>query len=243
MATSLGKVLVIIPTYNEADNVRLIIDRTRAAVPAASILIVDDGSPDGTGSLVAAITQRDDAVALLERDEKAGLGTAYISGFRWGLDRGYDVLVEMDADGSHQPEQLSLLLSALAAADVVLGSRWVGGGTVVNWPRRRHLLSRAANWYAGHALKIDVKDATAGFRAYRARTLECIDLDSVASQGYAFQIDLTRRAAAFGFRIVEVPIEFIERERGRSKMSSVIIREALVRVTSWGWDAWFRRPS
>jgi dolichol-phosphate mannosyltransferase len=235
----IGKVLVVIPTYNESENIRWIVDRTRAAVPEAHILVVDDNSPDGTGKIADEITDLDRHVAVLHRAAKQGLGAGYVAGFRWGMERGYEVLVEMDADGSHQPEQVPSLLRALRNADLVLGSRWVQGGTTVNWPRRRNLLSRAANWYARLALRIDLKDITAGYRAYRRRTLEAIDLGSVVSQGYCFQIDLARRAALNGFKIVEVPIEFIERERGDSKMSGDIIREAMTRVTVWGWSAWF----
>ncbi|HWG97900.1 MAG TPA: polyprenol monophosphomannose synthase [Pilimelia sp.] len=237
----IGKVLVVIPTYNESENIQWIIDRTRAAVPSAHILVADDNSPDGTGDIADAIAERDGNVAVLHRKGKEGLGAAYVAGFRWGLERGYDVLVEMDADGSHQPEQLPLLLAALRDADLAIGSRWVRGGTVVNWPLRRNLLSRCANLYAGTALRVKVKDITAGFRAFRRRTLEGIDLGGVTSQGYCFQIDLTRRAAARGFRIVEVPIEFVERERGHSKMSGAIIREAMSKVTAWGIARWLGR--
>jgi dolichol-phosphate mannosyltransferase len=172
---------------------------------------------------------------------KEGLGAAYIAGFRWGLERGYDVLVEMDADGSHQPEQLPRLLEALEDADLVLGSRYVSGGSVVNWPRHRNIFSRSANLYARVALLVRINDITAGYRAFRRRTLEGIGLDGVESQGYCFQIDMTRRAVANGFRVVEVPITFVERERGHSKMSTAVIREAMVRVTSWGVQRWLGR--
>jgi len=239
----LGKILIVIPTYNESENIQWIIDRARAAVPEAHLLVADDNSPDGTGKIVDGIIEHDPSVFVLHRKGKEGLGAAYIAGFRWGLERGYDVLVEMDADGSHQPEQLPLLLARLREADLVLGSRWVRGGTVVNWPVQRNILSRTANWYARQALRIPVKDITAGYRAFRRATLEGIDLETVISQGYCFQIDLSRRAAARGFRIAEVPIEFVERERGQSKMSSDIIREAMGRVTLWGWSAWLGRPA
>jgi dolichol-phosphate mannosyltransferase len=235
------RVLVIIPTYDEAENIKWIVQRTRSVVPDADILVVDDASPDGTGQLADGLAAVDTRVAVLHKEGKSGLGTAYVSGFGWGIERGYDVLVEMDADGSHQPEQLPQLLAALNGADLVIGSRWVPGGSVVNWPRRREWLSRTANWYARHALRSSVRDITAGFRAYRRRTLESIELAGVSSQGYCFQIDLTRRVSANRMTIVEVPIEFVERERGRSKMSGAIIREAMLRVTVWGWSAWFRR--
>jgi dolichol-phosphate mannosyltransferase len=229
-----GGVLVVIPTYNEADNVELIVDRVRASVPTADVLVVDDNSPDGTGDLADKVADHDTSVHVLHREAKEGLGAAYIAGFAWGLERGYDVLVEMDADGSHLPEQLPRLLDALPSADLVLGSRWVDGGKVVNWPRRRSLLSRGGNTYARLALGIPLRDATGGFRAFRRATLEKIDLDGVSSQGYCFQVDLARRTLAAGMRVVEVPITFVEREYGESKMSGDIVREALVKVTEWG---------
>jgi dolichol-phosphate mannosyltransferase len=173
-------------------------------------------------------------VHVLHRDAKAGLGAAYIAGFRWALAEGYDVLVEMDADGSHQPEELPLLLDALTGADLVLGSRWVPGGTVRNWPRSRELLSRGGNTYARMMLGIGLKDATGGYRAYRASALRAIALDEVGSQGYCFQIDLATRVLQAGLRVVEVPITFVERVHGTSKMSRAIVLEALWRVTVWG---------
>jgi dolichol-phosphate mannosyltransferase len=204
------------------------------SVPAANVLVADDGSPDGTGKIADELAIRDNRVHVLHRTEKAGLGAAYIAGFQWGLERGYDVLVEMDADGSHAPEQLPRLLAALREADLALGSRWVAGGTVVNWPMSRELLSRSANIYTRVALGIPVRDATGGYRAYRRQVLESIDLADVSSQGYCFQVDLAWRAVLAGFRVVEVPITFADRERGESKMSGTIVREALWRVTQWG---------
>jgi dolichol-phosphate mannosyltransferase len=233
-SVEVDRTLVVIPTYNEADNVELIVDRVRASVPSADVLVVDDNSPDGTGELADKVADHDDGVHVLHREAKAGLGAAYLAGFAWGLDRGYDVLVEMDADGSHLPEQLPRLLEALPEADLVLGSRWVPGGRVVNWPRRRAWLSRGGNSYARVALGIPVHDATGGFRAFRSSTLRAIDLDGVSSQGYCFQVDLARRTLDAGFRVVEVPITFVERQYGESKMSGEIVREALVKVTVWG---------
>ena len=227
-------VLVIVPTYQERLNVEEIVARTRAAVPLADVLVVDDASPDGTGALADVLASRDQHVHVLHRQGKEGLGAAYLAGFGWGLDRGYDVLVEMDADGSHQPEQLPRLLVALPGADLVLGSRWVPGGSVLNWPRRRELLSRGGNEYVRRALGIGLRDATGGFRAFRRTTLEKLDLDGVASHGYCFQVDLAWRTVRQGFRVAEVPIEFVERARGQSKMSGAIVREALWRVTVWG---------
>jgi dolichol-phosphate mannosyltransferase len=227
-------VLVIVPTYNERDNIENTLARLRAAVPDAHVLVVDDGSPDGTGKIADALAEDDANIQVLHRQEKAGLGAAYIAGFDWGLDAGYDVLVEMDADGSHPPEQLPRLLAALAHADMVLGSRWVPGGAVVNWPASRFVLSRGANFYTRVALGLGLKDATGGYRAYRREVLEGVDYSNVASEGYCFQIDLAWRAVRGGYRVVEVPITFVERERGESKMSKDIVREALLNVTEWG---------
>jgi dolichol-phosphate mannosyltransferase len=226
--------LVVIPTYNEAENVETVIGRLLDAVPDTDVLVVDDGSPDGTGDLADKLADNDGRINVLHRPEKAGLGAAYLAGFAWGLSRGYDVLVEMDADGSHQPEQLPLLLAEIGRADLVVGARWVKGGSVVNWPKHRELLSRGANTYARFALGIPVHDSTAGFRVFRRSTLETIELDEVRSQGYCFQIDLTRRTLAHGLRVVEVPITFVEREFGASKMTGDIVREAFVNVARWG---------
>ena len=227
-------VLVVVPTYQEALNLEEIVARLRGAVPLAHLLVVDDSSPDGTGALADALAAADPQVHVLHRRAKEGLGQAYLAGFGWGLEQDYDVLVEMDADGSHQPEQLPALLAVLPEADLVLGSRWVPGGSVVNWPIRRRLLSQGGNAYVRRALGIGVRDATGGFRAFRRTTLEKLDLAGVASQGYCFQVDLAWRTVQQGFRVVEVPIEFVERVRGSSKMSGGIVREALWRVTVWG---------
>lgn len=227
-------VLVIIPTYNERGSLPTIIERVRANTPEAFILVVDDNSPDGTGDVAEELAKGDDHVLVLHRTAKNGLGAAYLAGFRWGMSRGFGVLVEMDADGSHRPEHLPRMLTALADADVVIGSRWVPGGGVENWPRHRQWLSQGGNRYTQLMLGLGVRDATAGYRVYRKSALERMDLSTVASQGYCFQVDLTRRAAAAGLRIVEVPITFVEREVGDSKMSGAIVGEALWRVTQWG---------
>ena len=227
-------VLVVVPTYQEALNVEEVVARLRAAVPRAHLLVVDDSSPDGTGALADALAAADPQVHVLHRREKEGLGQAYLAGFGWGLERDYDALVEMDADGSHQPEQLPALLAVLPEADLVLGSRWVPGGSVVNWPVRRRLLSQGGNAYVRRALGLGVRDATGGFRAFRRTTLEKLDLAGVASQGYCFQVDLVWRTVQEGFRVIEVPIEFVERVRGSSKMSGDIVRAALWRDTVWG---------
>ena len=236
-----GRVLVIVPTYNEAGNVRKTVERVRTAVPPADVLVVDDNSPDGTGQIADRLAELDEHVHVLHRPGKAGLGAAYVAGFRWGLDRDHDVLVEMDADGSHQPEELPRLLAALEGADLVLGSRYVPGGRVVNWPRHRETLSRGGNVYARLALGVPLRDATGGYRAFRADALRRLDLDDVASQGYCFQVDLVWRAVQSGLRVVEVPITFIERVEGTSKMSSAIVFEALVKVTGWGVAKQFGR--
>jgi dolichol-phosphate mannosyltransferase len=234
--------VVVMPTYNERQNLEAVAGRVRAALPAADLLVVDDNSPDGTGDIADKLAEADPHVHVMHRTEKAGLGKAYIAGFGWALERGYDVIMEMDADGSHQPEYLPALLAALADADLAIGSRWVRGGTVVNWPKSREALSRAANLYTRLMLGLAVRDATAGFRAYRAATLRRISLDQVQSAGYCFQIDLTIRVAEAGLRIAEVPITFVEREHGASKMSNAIILEAFWRVAQWGMARRLRRP-
>ncbi|MCX2970048.1 polyprenol monophosphomannose synthase [Streptomyces sp. TRM70308] len=229
-----GPALVIIPTYNEVDNIASVVRRTRAAVPQAHILVADDNSPDGTGKLADELAAGDERVRVLHRPGKEGLGAAYLAGFRWGMEHGFDVLVEMDADGSHQPEELPRLLTALRGADLVLGSRWVPGGRVVNWSTGRVLLSRGGSTYSRLALGIPIRDVTGGFRAFRADTLRGMGIDTVASQGYCFQVDLAHRAVRAGYHVVEVPITFIDRELGDSKMSRDIVVEALWRVTAWG---------
>ncbi|MFI9630137.1 polyprenol monophosphomannose synthase [Streptomyces sp. NPDC052042] len=230
----LGRTLVIIPTYNEAENIKPIVSRVRSAVPEADILVADDNSPDGTGKVADEIAADDEQVQVLHREGKEGLGAAYLAGFHWGMEHGYGVLVEMDADGSHQPEELPRLLTALKGADLVLGSRWVPGGRVVNWPKSREMISRGGSTYSRILLGLRTRDVTGGYRAFRTETLKGIGLDSVASQGYCFQVDLARRAVEAGYHVVEVPITFVDREVGDSKMSRDIVVEALWRVTSWG---------
>ena len=230
-----ARTLVIIPTYNERENLGRIITRLHAALPHTHVLVVDDGSPDGTGDLADELAAADERIAVLHRTEKNGLGAAYIAGFRWGLAHDYTVLVEMDADGSHAPEQLHLLLEKVdAGADLVLGSRYVPGGTVVNWPWHREVLSRGGNIYSRLALGVSIQDITGGYRAYRREVLEKLDLDAIASHGYCFQVDLAWRTLQAGFTVAEVPITFTEREIGESKMNGIIVQEALVRFTVWG---------
>ena len=233
------RTLVIIPTYNESENIGSIVGRVRASVPEAEVLVVDDGSPDGTGELADALAATDANVHVMHRSGKEGLGAAYRAGMTWGLDAGFGAIVEMDADGSHQPEQLPSLLAALRGvdrpgADVVLGSRWVEGGGVVNWPARRRAISRGGSAYSRIALGLPVKDVTGGYRAFTAEALRALQYDRTESQGYCFQIDMTRRAYDAGLSIVEVPITFVERERGASKMGGGIVVEAMLRVTLWG---------
>ena len=230
----LGRCVMVVPTYNEADNIEWIVGRLRTAQPGVDVLIVDDDSPDGTGDVADKLAADDEAVSVVHRTEKAGLGAAYLHGFDVALDAGYDVIGEMDADGSHQPEQLQRLLDALHDADLVIGSRYVPGGSVVNWPVRRLLLSRGGNLYVRLLLGIRVKDATAGFRLFRRATLERIDLPNVRSTGYVFQTDLAFRTISRGMRVTEVPIEFIERVRGDSKMSGQVANESLRLITRWG---------
>lgn len=229
-----GRMVMVVPTYNEAENITEVVRRVRAAVPDADVLVVDDGSPDGTGRIADRIAATDSCVQVLHRTVKEGLGAAYLEGFEVALQRGYDVIGEMDADGSHQPEELPRLLDALAEADLVLGSRWVPGGSVVNWPWTRQALSRGGNLYTRILLGIPVRDATGGFRLFRRTTLEKIDLPSVESVGYCFQADLAWRTVEAGLRVREVPIEFVERVRGESKMTPTVAAESLRRITAWG---------
>jgi dolichol-phosphate mannosyltransferase len=229
-----GPVLVVIPTYDERENIGPIVARLHAAVPEADVLVVDDNSPDGTGALADAMAAADPRVRVLHRTTKDGLGAAYLAGFEVALGGAYQVVVEMDADGSHAPEDLPALLAALRDADLVLGSRYVPGGAVRNWPAHREWLSRGGNLYSRLALGVPIRDITGGYRAFRRQVLEELDLGEVASQGYCFQVDVAYRAVRSGFRVREVPITFVERERGASKMSRSIVTEALWLVTRWG---------
>jgi dolichol-phosphate mannosyltransferase len=232
-----GRVVVVIPTYNEADNIRLITERVRRATPAVDILVADDNSPDGTGTIADELAGADDHIFVLHRAGKEGLGAAYKAGFAWAKNKGYDAVVEMDADGSHAPEELPKLLDALRDTDAVLGTRYIPGGSVHNWPLHRLLLSRGGNIYIRMALGMPFRDATGGYRAYRMAVLDRIDVDTVASTGYSFQVELAWRTYRSGFRIAEVPITFTEREHGVSKMSGNIFKEQLLRVTVWGVQA------
>ena len=227
--------LVVLPTYEEAQSVREVLRRILRALPDATVLVVDDGSPDGTAELAEAVGRELGRIEVLRRPVKAGLGSAYRAGFRWGLDRGFDTLVEMDADLSHDPDALPALLAPLGTgADLVIGSRYVPGGSIPSWSLGRILLSRWANRYAAAVLGLDVRDATAGYRAYSAEVLEAIGIDGVRAEGYAFQIELAYRISRAGRRVVEVPITFVDRTLGNSKMSTHVIAEALLLVTGWG---------
>ena len=230
----LGRVVMVIPTFNEALNIEWIVGRLRAARPEVDVMIVDDNSPDGTGDIADRLAAADPAISVVHRTEKAGLGAAYLHGFRVALEAGYDVIGEMDADGSHQPEQLHLLLTRLETADLVIGSRWVKGGSVVNWPLFRKFLSVFGNLYVRILLGVKLRDATAGYRVFRRATLEKINIETVESAGYIFQTDMAWRTLQAGLVVKEVPIEFIERERGDSKMSGAVASESLKQVTKWG---------
>jgi dolichol-phosphate mannosyltransferase len=242
MAEPTGPVLVVIPTYDERDNLGPVLSRLHAAVPTADVRVVDDASPDGTGELADAMAAADPRIRVLHRQAKAGLGAAYLAGFATALRGDHQVVVEMDADGSHAPEDLPALLAALDDADVVLGSRYVPGGAVLNWPAHREWLSRGGNLYSRLALGVPIRDITGGYRAFRRQVLEELDLHEVSSQGYCFQVDMAWRAVQAGFRVREVPITFAERERGTSKMNGAIVGEALWRVTRWGAARLLRRP-
>lgn len=230
----LAKVVVLVPTYNERENLPLIVGRIRAAVPQCDVLVLEDNSPDGTGEVADALAAGDERIRVLHREGKEGLGKAYLASFEWALERGYDAVVQIDADGSHRPEHLPALLAAAENADVVIGSRWVPGGSVVNWPAHRKALSVYGNLYISILLGMPVRDATAGYRVYRTDALRVMGLGQVESHGYCFQTDLTWKAVKADLKIVEVPIMFVEREIGDSKMSGDIFRESLLNVTSWG---------
>ena len=226
--------IMVIPTYNEIANIEDVVTRLRGAVPESDVLIVDDNSPDGTGELADRMAAADPQIHVLHRTAKAGLGAAYLHGFAWAMERGYGRIGEMDADGSHLPEQLPRLVEAVENADLVIGSRYVRGGAIKNWSKRRELMSRAGNIYVRLLLGMPVRDATAGFRLFRREALERIDLSKVESQGYVFQADLAFRAWDAELRVREVPITFVERIHGESKMTGDVAKESLRRITRWG---------
>ena len=227
--------LVVIPTYNESENIERMLHRIHECLPGAGVLVVDDGSPDGTADLVKGVAAQLSDVHLLSRAGKSGLGSAYRAGFAWGLERGYDACIEIDADFSHDPAALPTLVAPLEEGfDVVIGSRYVEGGSIPNWAWHRHLLSRGGNAYASAVLGLGVADSTAGYRAYSARILRQLDLDRIRAEGYGFQIEMTYRSIQHGATVTEVPISFVDRAAGESKMSSFIVVEALGLVTWWG---------
>ena len=228
-------VLVVLPTYNESENIDRVVRRIRRAVPAATVLVVDDGSPDGTADIAEQLGKQLGNIEVLRRHEKSGLGSAYRAGFRWGLERDFDVCIEMDADLQHEPEALPDLIAPLSRGHgLVIGSRYVKGGSIPDWSWHRRLLSRWGNIYASVLLGLGVTDSTAGFRAYTASVLESIDLDRIRAEGYGFQIEMTYQAKQAGASVVEIPIRFSERMDGQSKMSMFIVVEALALVTWWG---------
>ena len=236
-----GRALVVLPTYNEAESLGRILPRILAQDDRLDVLVVDDASPDGTGDVADQLAEESDRVSVIHRSGKLGLGSAYLAGFRRGLELGYDYLLEMDADFSHDPEYLGAFLQAIASHDVVIGSRYVRGVNVVNWPMSRLLLSYFANKYARWVTGLPLTDSTSGFKCFRRRVLEAIDLESVASTGYAFQIEMDFRAWKLGFDITEIPIVFVERAEGESKMAGWIVREAIWRVWSLRLKSLFRR--
>lgn len=235
------RILVVLPTYNEAATIEAALYRILAVAPPVDVLVVDDGSPDGTGALVARTASAEGRVRLLDRGRKLGLAGAYVAGFSVALAEGYDLVVEMDADLSHRPEQLPLLLEGARLNDLTIGSRYVPGGGVTNWSRARVALSRAGNAYARAVLGLPVADATSGYRVYRRNLLHALMAGGVHAEGYAFQIELAYRAWRMGYTVGEVPITFSEREQGRSKMSRAIVLEALAKVTRWGLRDRLRR--
>jgi dolichol-phosphate mannosyltransferase len=229
------EVLVVVPTYNEIESLERILGRIRQAAPLVDVLIVDDSSPDGTGELADRLAAHDPRVTVLHRAKKDGLGRAYLAGFAHAIDAGYEYVVEIDADGSHDPLELPRMLElARGGADLVIGSRWVPGGSVRNWPWLRQAISRAGNGYSRWALRSRVSDLTAGYRVFRVSALESLVLSEVSSQGYCFQVELAWLFETAGFEIAEHPITFVERATGRSKMHPGIVLEALTRVTLWG---------
>ncbi|HEX2054073.1 MAG TPA: polyprenol monophosphomannose synthase [Actinomycetota bacterium] len=228
------RTLVMVPTYNEASGIASLLGQVLAAHPTLEVLVIDDGSPDGTGAIAEDFAARSDRVTVMHRTSKQGLGKAYVAGFRAGLDRGFDLLIEMDADLSHDPGDLPRLIAAAGDADLVIGSRYIRGGGVEGWSRGRHLLSRTANLYSQVLLGLPIRDSTSGFRCYRRKVIESLDLDDVASNGYAFQIEMAFSAWRNGFEVREVPIVFRERTTGRSKMSKQIVAEGIIWVTRTG---------
>jgi glycosyltransferase involved in cell wall biosynthesis len=228
------KTLVLMPTFNEISTLESSVRHLISTNPDLDVLVIDDNSPDGTGYLADQLAKNNGRVNVLHRSAKSGLGRAYIAGFRWGTARGYELLVQMDADGSHRPEDLPALLAKALEAELVIGSRWIRGGEVKNWPKYRQLISKFGNWYAAKALNSKLKDMTAGYRVYQADLIRRLNLDSIEAQGYGFQVEMTYQTQKLGAKVVEIPIQFIERENGVSKMTLDIVVEAFLLCTKWG---------
>jgi glycosyltransferase involved in cell wall biosynthesis len=228
------KILVLMPTFNEISTLESSVRQLLSINPQLDVLVIDDNSPDGTGYLADQLGKEDARVHVLHRSEKSGLGRAYIAGFRWGIAQGYELLVQMDADGSHRPEDLPALLAKAQEAELVIGSRWIPGGEVKNWPKSRQLISRLGNWYAAAALDSEIKDMTAGFRIYQTELVKRLNLNSIEAQGYGFQVEMAYQTQRLGSKVIEVPIQFIERENGVSKMTFDIVIEAFLLCTKWG---------
>lgn len=238
----MAELLIIVPTYNERESLTAVIERISAAAPSADILVVDDSSPDGTGQIADLLAAQNPSLTVLHRGGKDGLGRAYLDGFDLAIEGNYTFVAQIDADGSHDPAELPAMLElAREGADLVIGSRWAAGGSVLNWPRARQAISRTGNWYSRVMLRSRIRDITAGYRIFRTSTLRALDLDGVASQGYCFQVEMAWRVERSGGRVIEHPITFVEREHGRSKMHLGIVIEALMRVTGWGLAAGLRR--
>jgi dolichol-phosphate mannosyltransferase len=238
------ELLVVVPTYNESESLAGVVARIRAAIPGADVLVVDDASPDGTGAIADALAKKDSAVSVLHRAGKDGLGRAYLAGFERAITGNYTYVAEIDADGSHDPAELPAMLAlATSGADLVIGSRWVPGGSVLNWPRSRQAISRAGNWYSRILLRSHIRDITEGYRLFSTAILRRLEIDDVASQGYCFQVEMAWRVERTGGKVIEHPITFVERAHGRSKMHLGIVVEALLRVTGWGLAARLRRRS
>lgn len=230
------KTLVIMPTYNEIESLPITLNAVLAATDEVDLLVVDDGSPDGTGAWADNLAATNNRVFVMHRTEKNGLGAAYLAGFAWAFERGYEYVVEMDADGSHRPQDLPKLLAKKEQADLVIGSRWVAGGAVENWPWYRELISRGGSTYSRLMLGVSIRDVTAGFRVYRSTFLQQLDLTDINAKGYGFQVEMSWRSSKAKARVIEVPILFVERTLGASKMSSGILLEALWLVTKWGFS-------
>jgi glycosyltransferase involved in cell wall biosynthesis len=237
------KILVLMPTYNEIETLEASVANLFQHNPEVDLMIIDDNSPDGTGALANRIAQENSRVSVLHRTGKEGLGRAYIAGFREGLARGYQLFVQMDADGSHRPQDLPAMLEASVRCELVIGSRWIIGGAVSNWPWYRQGISQFGNWYAGLMLGLNIRDVTAGYRVYHSNLIEKLALDEIQAQGYGFQVEMTMRSVDLGASACEVPILFVERENGRSKMTLEIVLEAFLLATKWGIIRLFRRSS